>query len=293
MITKLLIMLVVSQPVVAQNLSDVMPEILRLLSQTEGQFAVGVYDLSNGESLFVNPDTLFHAASTMKTPVMVEIFQQAKKGTLRIDDSVLVKNEFRSIVDNSPFQIDVSADSDSLVYQQIGSKMTVRELMVQMITVSSNLATNLLIELVGATNVTETMRSLGAHTIKVLRGVEDGKAFQRGLNNVVTARDLTTIYRHIAQGTVVDEEACREMVQILCAQRFGDIIPALLPPGTVVAHKTGSITGVEHDTGIVYGPNGRSYVLVLLSKNLKDAKAGKRTLAEVSKRIYDFFAKGR
>jgi beta-lactamase class A len=293
MITKLLIMLVVSQPVVAQNLSDVMPEILRLLSQTEGQFAVGVYDLSNGESLFVNPDTLFHAASTMKTPVMVEIFQQAKKGTLRLDDSVLVKNEFRSIVDNSPFQLDVSSDSDSLVYQQIGSKMTVRELMVQMITVSSNLATNLLIELVGATNVTETMRSLGAHTIKVLRGVEDGKAFQRGLNNVVTARDLTTIYRHIAQGTVVDEEACREMVQILCAQRFGDIIPALLPPGTVVAHKTGSITGVEHDTGIVYGPNGHSYVLVLLSKNLKDAKAGKRTLAEVSKRIYDFFAKGR
>jgi beta-lactamase class A len=270
-----------------------MPEILRLLSQTEGQFAVGVYDLSNGESLFVNPDTLFHAASTMKTPVMVEIFHQAKKGTLRLDDSVLVKNEFRSIVDNSPFQLDVSADSDSLVYQQIGSKMTVRELMVQMITVSSNLATNLLIELVGATNVTETMRSLGAHTINVLRGVEDGKAFQRGLNNVVTARDLTTIYRHIAQGTVVDEEACREMVQILCAQRFGDIIPALLPPGTVVAHKTGSITGVEHDTGIVYGPNGRSYVLVLLSKNLKDAKAGKRTLAEVSKRIYDFFAKGR
>lgn len=286
-----MLMLVV-QTAVAQRLSDLTAGIVGRLSNTDGRFAVGVLDLSSGESLYVNPDTVFHAASTMKTPVMVEVFKQAKAGRFSLDDSIEVKNEFRSIVDGSPYRLNVSDDSDSLVYKRIGSRMSIRDLVFQMITVSSNLATNILIELVGAPNVMETMRSLGARDSKVLRGVEDGKAFRQGLNNVVTARDLVIIYRAIATGSVVDAEACRVMVKILSEQRFRDIIPALLPSGAVVAHKTGSITGVEHDSGIVYLPNGRSYVIVLLSKDLKDAKAGKRALADVSKRIYDFFMRG-
>lgn len=285
--------MLIVQTSVAQRLSDLTAEVVGRLSKTEGRFAVGVLDLQTGKSLYVNPDTVFHAASTMKTPVMIEVFKQAKAGKFSLDESIVVKNEFRSIVDGSPYQLDVSDDSDSLVYQRISTRMSIRDLVYQMITVSSNLATNILIELVGAPNVMETMRSLGAHDIKVLRGVEDEKAFRQGLNNVVTARDLVTIYRALATGSVVDAEASREMVRILTAQRFREIIPAQLPAGTVVAHKTGSITGVEHDSGIVYLPNGRSYVIVLLSKNLKDAAAGKRALADVSKRIYDFFVKGR
>lgn len=285
--------MLIVQTSVAQRLSDLTAEVVGRLSKTEGRFAVGVFDLQTGEGLYVNPDTVFHAASTMKTPVMIEVFKQAKAGKLSLDESIVVKNEFRSIVDGSPYQLDVSDDSDSLVYQRISTRMSIRDLVYQMITVSSNLATNILIELVGAPNVMETMRSLGAHDIKVLRGVEDEKAFRQGLNNVVTARDLVTIYRALATGSVVDAEASREMVRILTAQRFREIIPAQLPAGTVVAHKTGSITGVEHDSGIVYLPNGRSYVIVLLSKNLKDATTGKRALADVSKRIYDFFVKGR
>lgn len=292
MALRLIVLMLVIQTAVAQQLSDLTADIVGRLSNTEGRFAVGVLDLSSGEILYVNPDTVFHAASTMKTPVMVEVFKQAKAGRFSLDDSIEVKNEFRSIVDGSPYQLDISDDSDSLVYKRIGSRMSIRDLVFQMITVSSNLATNILIELVGAPNVMETMRSLGARDSKVLRGVEDGKAFRQGLNNVVTARDLVIIYRAIATGSVVDAEACRVMVKILSEQRFRDIIPALLPAGTVVAHKTGSITGVEHDSGIVYLPNGRSYVIVLLSKDLKDAKAGKRALADVSKRIYDFFMRG-
>lgn len=292
MALRLVMLMLVVQTAVAQRLTDLTADIVGRLSNTEGRFAVGVLDLSSGESLYVNPDTVFHAASTMKTPVMVEVFKQAKAGKFSLDDSIEVKNEFRSIVDGSPYRLDISDDSDSLVYKRIGSRMSIRDLVFQMITVSSNLATNILIELVGAPNVMETMRSLGARDSKVLRGVEDGKAFRQGLNNVVTARDLVIIYRAIATGSVVDAEACRVMVKILSEQRFRDIIPALLPAGAVVAHKTGSITGVEHDSGIVYLPNGRSYVIVFLSKDLKDAKAGKRTLADVSKRIYDFFMRG-
>lgn len=289
---RLVMLTLVVQTAVAQRLSDLTADIVGRLSKTEGRFAVGVLGLSSGESLYINPDTVFHAASTMKTPVMIEVFKQAKAGAFSLDDSLEVNNEFHSIVDGSSYQLNVADDSDSLVYERIGSRMSIRDLLFQMITVSSNLATNILMELVGAPNVMETMRSLGAHEIKVLRGVEDGKAFRQGLNNIVTARDLVIIYRAIATGSVVDAEACSGMVKILSEQRFRDIIPALLPAGTVVAHKTGSITGVEHDSGIVFLPNGRSYVIVLLSKNLKDAKAGKRALADVSRRIYDFFMRG-
>jgi beta-lactamase class A len=292
MVQKLFILMLVVHTAVAQRLINLTAEVVGRLSKTEGQCSVGVLDLQTGDSLYINPDTVFHAASTMKTPVMIEVFKQAKEGRFRLDDSLVVRNEFRSIVDGSPYQLDITDDSDSLVYRKIGSRMSIRDLVYHMITVSSNLATNILVELVGAPEVMKTLQSLGAQGITVLRGVEDGKAFQRGWNNQVTARGLVILYRALATGSVVDAEACRQMIRILSEQRFRDIIPAELPPGTVVAHKTGSITGVEHDSGIVFLPNGRSYVIVLLSKNLKDAKAGKRALADVSKRVYEFFVKG-
>ena len=157
-----------------------------------------------------------------------------------------------------------------------------------MITVSSNLATNILIELVGAKNTTETLRSIGANDIKVLRGVEDNKAFQLGLNNVVTAFDLMLMYQYLAKHELVSHEASKEMIDILLQQKHNSRIPAKLPPDVKVAHKTGSITGVGHDSGIIFLPDGRKYVLVLLSKNVKDEKAVIEVQAEISKMIYEF-----
>jgi beta-lactamase class A len=179
-------------------------------------------------------------------------------------------------------------DSEQNLYAQIGKKRTLHELVYDMITVSSNLATNILIEYVGAEKVTRTMRQLGAANIQVLRGVEDGKAYQRGLNNTTTAYDLLIIYEKIATGQAVSQKASEEMIQILLDQRFKDIIPALLPLEVKVAHKTGMITGTHHDSGIVMLPDGRKYILVLLSKHLKDMDAGTTTLAKVSKIIYDY-----
>jgi beta-lactamase class A len=157
-----------------------------------------------------------------------------------------------------------------------------------MITVSSNLATNILIELVSASNITETMRSIGAKDIQVLRGVEDNKAFQLGLNNIVTAHDLMIIYENLANHRVVSTESSKEMINILLQQKHNTRIPSKLPDDVKVAHKTGSITGVGHDSGIVFLPDGSKYVLVLLSKNVKDEKAVVEAQAEVSKIIYEF-----
>ncbi len=147
-----------------------------------------------------------------------------------------------------------------------------------MITKSSNLATNILIDLVGAKNVNKTMRSIGANDIKVLRGVEDGKAFDKGMNNTVTAYDLMLLFERIANGKMVSKQASDAMIDILFKQTFNSVIPARLPKDVRVAHKTGSITGIYNDSGIVYLPDGRKYVVVLLSKGLEEA-AAKKSLA--------------
>jgi len=132
------------------------------------------------------------------------------------------------------------------------------------------------------------MRALGAKDIQVLRGVEDDKAFQKGLNNTTTAYDLMLIFEKIAQGKAVNAAASEEMVNILLKQEFNDVIPARLPDDVKVAHKTGEISGVRHDAGIVFLPDGRRYVLVLLSKEVKDVPKAVEAMATVSEMIYQY-----
>lgn len=271
-----------------QSAEDLKDQITKELSKQPGTFAVAFKDLSTGEELFINKHELFHAASTMKTPVMVEVYKQAAEGKFSVKDSILIKNEFISIFDGNIFSIDPAVDSDTLLYHEIGKKRTIYSLMYDMIIVSSNLATNLIIELVDAKNVTQTLREIGAKDIQVLRGVEDTKAFQAGMNNQVTAYDLMLVFEKIDNEELVNAEASMAMMDILLDQRFNDIIPAKLPKEVKVAHKTGSITGVQHDSGIVFLPDGRKYILVLLSKELTDADAGIEALATVSEMIYHY-----
>ena len=261
------------------------------LSKQEGTFAVAFKDLSTGKELLINDTVTFHAASTMKTPVLVEVYKQAAEGKFSLSDSLIIKNEFKSIVDGSLFSLDSTDDSETELYKHIGEKRTISFLLYQMIIVSSNFATNLIIELVDAKNVSATMQQLGAKEIHVLRGVEDGKAFAKGLNNTITAHGLMTLFEKMAKGKTVNPAASKAMIDILLDQKFNDIIPAELPAGVKVAHKTGSITGVHHDSGIIFLPDGKKYVLVLLSKNLKDEKAAIKAMAKVSKLIYEFVSR--
>jgi len=262
--------------------------IQKVLKKQDGTFAVAFKNLSTGKELLINAQENFHAASTMKTPVMIEVFKQAKEGKFSLNDSILIKNEFKSIVDSSIYSLDSSDDNETEIYRHIGEKRSLYDLMYQMIIASSNLSTNLIIDLIDPKNVTKTMREMGAKKIMVLRGVEDNKAFQKGLNNTTTAYDLMLIFEKIANGNAVDQRSSDEMIKILLNQEDHDIIPAELPKDVKVAHKTGWITGVHHDSGIVFLPNGKKYVLVLLSKDLKDEKAAVKAMADVSKMVYDF-----
>ena len=259
-------------------------------SQSPGTFALAFRDLQDtSRTLLINAHEEFHAASTMKTPVMIEVYKQAGSGRFLLRDSLLVKNEFFSIVDSSVYSLDIGDDSEEKLYNHIGEKASINDLVVDMITYSSNLATNIVIDLVDARKVTQTMRELGAPDIEVLRGVEDNKAYEQGLSNTTTAYDLMVIFERLGRRDIITPQACDAMIDILLEQHFNNVIPAKLPPDVKVAHKTGWITRVRHDSGLVILPDGRQYVLVLLSKGWESDELATELMANVSKMVYDYF----
>ena len=262
-------------------------KVRELLESQNGTFAIAFKNLEDGNEILINEDEIFHAASTMKTPVMIEVYRRKMIGEISLDDSIFVKNEFESIVDKSTFQLSEFDDSDKNTYDKIGRYISLRELVFDMITISSNFATNLVIKYIGAENINNTMSDIGAKNINVLRGVEDIKAFEKGLNNTTSARDLLVIYEKLASGKVLNRDLSNEMVEILKNQKYDDIIPKYLPKEIEVAHKDGWINGVRHDSGIVVLENGVTYVLILLSKNLDNELEGADILAKVSLEIYN------
>ncbi|MBS1842320.1 MAG: serine hydrolase [Acidobacteria bacterium] len=241
--------------------------------------------LDGKEEWYSRADEAFHAASTMKVPVLIELFHQVKQGTLKLSDTLLIKNEFHSIVDGSIYKLDAADDSEAELYKAEGQTRTLEQLAELMITVSSNFATDLIVEKLGVENIRAEVHALGADGVNVLRGVEDQKAFDKGLNNMTTARGLAILMTAIAQGKAVDKESSEQMAAILKRQKFNEAIPAGLPAGTVVAHKTGDITKIHHDAAIVYAK--RPFVLVLLVRGIADDKVAYSLMAEITRDLHD------
>jgi beta-lactamase class A len=258
----------------------------KLLAIVDGRdVGLALLPLDGRGAIAIRPDTEFHAASTMKVPVMIELFRQAEAGLLSLDEPLAVMNEFHSMVDGSPYQLKVGDDSDAEVYKRVGKTMSLRDLCEAMITVSSNFAANLLIERLGVENIKATVARLGAGGMHVVRGVEDQKAFDKGLNNSTTAAALGVLMQKIAGGQAVSPKADAEMAAMLKRQKFNDGIPAGLPAGTPVAHKTGTITKIHHDAAIVYGP--RPYVLVILVRGIQDQKVSAALMADLSREVWN------
>ena len=234
---------------------------------------------------FSRADDVFHAASTMKVPVMIELFHQVREGKLKLDDPLTIKNEFHSLVDGSIYTLDATDDSEADLYKAIGQTRTLGQLCELMITVSSNFATNLLIEKLGVDNIRATVTLLHADGMNMRRGVEDNKAYEKGMNNTTTARGLATLMTAIADGKAVDSESSQQMVAILDRQKFNEAIPAGLPPGTRVAHKTGDITKVHHDAAIVFAK--QPFVLVILVRGIAEDKAAYKLMAAITSDLYN------
>lgn len=283
------LLVLVTQFTAAQDPAALLRDrVLARIAQVPGAtVGVAYREVGGGAAVFINPDSVFHAASTMKVPVMIEYFRGLDAARIRKDQDLLLGTTFKSIVDGSPYDLDASVDSDSSVFARVGQRVPLRWLVERMIVRSSNLATNTLIEVLDAKRVSATASALGTTHMKVLRGVEDGKAFQAGLNNQTSARDLATLLEAIELGKAASPERCREMIEILARQEFNDEIPAGLPSGTRVAHKTGWITGVSHDAALVYPPGRRPYVLVVLTRGIPERPVAQKLIADVSRLVWE------
>jgi beta-lactamase class A len=269
---------------------DLRARIERRVRDAQAEVGVAFRTLDGREEVLLVADTPFHAASTMKVPVLIELYRQIDAGRLTLDDPLPVVNRFASIVDGSPYALDPADDSDKgAVYKSLGATLPVRELAEAMITVSSNLATNLLIDKLGVASIQRTVTALGADGMRVVRGVEDNKAYEQGLINTTTARGLLTLFEAIGRGKAASDASCGEMIAILRRQQFNDGIPAGLPPGVPVAHKTGTITRIHHDAGIVYAK--RPYVLVVLVRGIDDQKRSAALIADISRLVFEAYGK--
>jgi beta-lactamase class A len=255
--------------------------------------AVALHDLETGFELEYNGDRWFHAASTIKVPILLGAFAAIDRGELLPHSRVHIRNRFLSVVEDIPFRVESSRDANSAVHNAIGKMMRVDELAYHMITTSSNLATNLLLGVIGPAAVNQTLRELNvAEGIELRRGVEDELAFEKGINNMVTAHGLLRILVMLAEGKAFSPALSRRMMDILHGQEFNQGIPARLPKGTRVAHKTGEISTIAHDAGVVYLAKRKPYVLVILTEWDEAASGRSRTIAAISHAIYEFLTLG-
>jgi beta-lactamase class A len=250
---------------------------------------ISFYDAETTIQWSYNADNYFHAASTMKLAVLLGVFRQVDRGELALDAPVHVRNRFTSIVNQEPFMLDLGRDADPDVYGHLGKTLSVRDLAYWMITKSSNLATNLLVDVIGIHTVQLALDELEIDGVRVLRGVEDQRAFHAGLNNEVTANGLLKMLRLIADGKAYSQAVCDEMLEIMLEQQYRSGIPAGLPKAARVAHKTGNISTVHHDAGIVYLDGRKPYVLVILTQFAPEQGRG-TAVADVSRDIFNTLA---
>lgn len=250
--------------------------------------AVAAYDFEHHTTWSLNAARWFHAASTIKVPVLLGVYEAIEQGRFESYSRVHVRNRFLGTVDRRPYRVASEREANAEVHAAIGRMLTVHQLAEHMIVTSSNLATNVLLDLVGLEAARASIARLHVGGIDLQRGVEDEVAWEAGLNNRVTAAGLCDALRLIEEGKAISPEASRAMLDILHQQRFRSGIPAGLPEDARVAHKTGEISTVAHDAGIVY-LNGRdAYVVVILTEWAADTGGRQETIARISRAVYEY-----
>jgi beta-lactamase class A len=247
---------------------------------------IAIDDLETGAQFHYHADRWFHAASTIKLAILLGVYGAIHRGELLPQSRVHVRNRFLSAYDGSPYRVAVDRDANSAVHREIGRTLRVSELAEHMIASSSNLATNLLLDLVGLDVLQRTLDEFGIEGIDLRRGVEDELAFEHGISNRVTANGLVSLLRLIGEGRAFNATLSQEMLEALHAQQFKSGIPAGLPPEAKVAHKTGDISTIAHDAGLVYLPDRKPYALAVLTEWEPSTQGRSTTIAAASYLAY-------
>jgi beta-lactamase class A len=249
--------------------------------------AVALLDLHTGFRFSLSGDRWFHAASTIKVAVLLAVFRAADEGRLQLGHSLHVRNRFFSAADGSVFHVSPDRDATPELYQSIGRTARIATLAHAMISGSSNLATNLLLDFLGVEYARKVLSEAEVDGVELRRGVEDHLAHERGINNEATANGLLKLLSSI-RGDFLTNESKREVIRILLEQRFNSMIPAGLPKHATVAHKTGEISTACHDIGIVYLPEREPYIASILTEFDPDKEGRRETVAAISETVYRF-----
>ncbi|PYL79368.1 MAG: serine hydrolase [Verrucomicrobia bacterium] len=266
--------------------SGLIEELERLTAESKARAsAVALHDLESGLRFSLRGDRWFHAASTIKVAVLLAVFRAADEGRLRLDDSLHVRNRFISAADGSPFRLEPDSDAMPELYQAIGRTAKISDLAQGMISASSNLATNLLLDFVGVEYARKVLQDAQVSGVELRRGVEDHAAHERGINNEVTANGLLMLLSAV-RGDFLSNQSKEQAIRILLEQRSKSMIPAGLPAHAAVAHKTGEISTACHDMGIVYLPEREPYIAVILTEFDSEQEGRRETVAAISEVIY-------
>lgn len=237
------------------------------LEGTKGSYAVAIKNLNTGEEYYLNEYKSFETGSLYKLWVMAESFHKIQSGELDPEEKMS-----RTIADlNQTFGI----DPENAELTSGGITMTVNQALTQMITISHNYAAMLLTE----KNKLSTVRQFLTEN-----GFKDSAV---GGDPKTTALDMLKFYEKLRSGQLANQENTDKMLELLKKQRLNNKLPASLPEGVTVAHKTGELGMFTHDAGIVYGKKGE-YIIVVLSESPAPAAAEDR-IADVSKAVYNYF----
>jgi beta-lactamase class A len=247
-------------------------QLAAMMLHAPGHVAVTIEDLTTGLSTSVNGNAQMPAASTIKIPVMVEVFRQLAAGDFDLNRNVTLTASDRDwgwgdLADAAP-----------------GSRYSVQRLLTLMIDDSDNTATNMLIRLVGRTNVNRTMAELGLTQTALHDYIRSDGPIRYALRS--SPRDMARLLEAMAHHTLVDEWSSREMISILCVQTHNGLIPEPLPAGTTIAHKTGTLHDTLDDVGIVF-LNNEPYIIAVMATDLPTLDAGYRFIHGISRVAYD------
>jgi beta-lactamase class A len=300
----------------AADIAALRSQIERVIPRIRGQVGVAIKHVESGTELMINADQTYPMASTYKVPILVELFYQRAAGKLALNDRVEI----------NPSDVHPGG-TIALLLDGPGLQMSIHNLINLMMRVSDNSAADILINRVGAANVTARMRSLGLDKIRVDRSTLEMLLDQEGLDyatygkvplpqlrerldavdaqtaaranerfnatekDVATPRQMTTLLEKLFRGEIVDRDSSDEIIEFMSHSMTGDArISGLLPQGTRVAHKTGSISGSTNDTGIVFLPAGGHLIITVFTKDAKATSAEREhAIAELSRFAYDYF----
>lgn len=276
---------------VAKPSLPLLTQVLELGRQAQAKaLSFAFYDYGADLAFSYQAARVFHAASTIKLAILFALFRAAETGKLKLGDRLHVRNRFRSQADGNPFFLQSERDGDPELYRSVGRTASLQALAETMIVRSSNLATNLLLDYLEVPFVTGTLTGAGLSALRCVRGVEDEAAFAKGLNNQVTGEGLLAFFRQVHEAKALTAESRDRMFDILFQQRFNSMIPGGVPDSAKarIAHKTGEISTICHDAGMVFLPGRAPYVLVILTEyaGAGNATARHKLVAAISAAVF-------